>query len=167
MSNVFRLAEARSQGQLVQLPPLLQGYGLSLSWIADGQPIPGSFWGDEEAGLQGSCLLVRGDTPVHSALYEAGHFLCMNNARRCGLDTDAGSDDLEEVAVCYLQVLLGEQIGFSREQMFLDMDTWGYSFRLGSAALWVEQDATDAFDLLLARGVIDAAGALTGASNQS
>ncbi len=110
---------------------------------------------------------MRGDTPVHSALHEAGHFLCMNNARRCGLDTDAGSDDLEEVAVCYLQVLLGEQIGFSREQMFLDMDTWGYSFRLGSAALWFEQDATDAFDWLLARGVIDAAGALTGASNQS
>ncbi len=90
----------------------------------------------------------------------------MSDARRQGLDTDAGSDDLEEVAVCYLQVLLGEQIGFSRAQMFTDMDAWGYSFRLGRAALWFEQDARDALEWLVAHGVLTAAGELTGRPNQ-
>ena len=49
---------------------------------------------------------------------------------------DAGGDDAEENAVCYLQILWADALpGFGRERMFLDMDAWGYTFRLGSARL--------------------------------
>ncbi len=37
-----------------------------------------------------------------------------------------------------------------RERMCRDMDEWGYTFRLGSAARWFEQDAEDAHDWLIA-----------------
>ena len=43
------------------------------------------------------------------------------------------------------------------------MDDWGYSFRLGSTRAWFEQDAGDARLWLLAQGVLDGAGGLTGA----
>ena len=33
---------------------LLARYGLTLQQVPDGEPIPGSFWGDEEAGIIGS-----------------------------------------------------------------------------------------------------------------
>jgi hypothetical protein len=45
-----------------------------------------------------------------------------------------------------------------RERLFADMDTWGYSFRLGSAKDWFEQDAEDARLWLLKHGLIDAEG---------
>jgi hypothetical protein len=38
--------------------------------------------------------------------------------------------------------------------MFADMDTWGYSFRLGSAQSWFEQDAEDARIWLLQHALI-------------
>ena len=50
-----------------------------------------------------------------------------------------------------------------RERLFVDMDAWGYSFRLGSARTWFEQDAEDAREWLRERGIIDASGVLTGA----
>ena len=63
----------------------------------------------------------------------------------------------EESAVCYLQILLADQIaGFGRARMLADMDAWGYTFRLGSAQAWFEQDATDARDWLLQNRLIDA-----------
>jgi hypothetical protein len=34
------------------------------------------------------------------------------------------------------------------------MDAWGYSFRLGSARAWFEQDAEDARAFLEARGLL-------------
>jgi len=34
------------------------------------------------------------------------------------------------------------------------MDAWGYSFRLGSAQAWFEQDAEDARSFLVARGLL-------------
>jgi hypothetical protein len=40
--------------------------------------------------------------------------------------------------------------------MMLDMDEWGYSFRLGSTRAWFESDAADARTWLLARALIDA-----------
>jgi hypothetical protein len=39
--------------------------------------------------------------------------------------------------------------------MCRDMDEWGYTFRLGSAAKWFDQDATDARDWLMRNGVLD------------
>lgn len=126
-------------------------YGLALAWVADGAPIPGSYWGEPEAGLRDATLYVRTDTPVHSALHEGCHFVCADEARRAVLDTDAGGDDLEECAVCYLSIVLADGIpAFGRARMLADMDTWGYSFRLGSSARWFAEDADDAREWLRA-----------------
>ncbi len=139
-----------------RLRNLLQGFGLGIRTIAPGDPIPGSFWGEPEAGLVGKGLYLREDTPVHSALHEACHWICMNEGRRKSLHTQAGGDVAEENAVCYLQVLLSDLIpGFGRERLFADMDAWGYSFRHGSARAWFEQDAEDARAWLLDQGLID------------
>lgn len=138
---------------------LLSKYGLALSMVPAGEKIPGSYWGDEEAGLVGNELLVRADTPLHSILHEACHYVCMDRTRREGLDTDAGGDYDEENAVCYLQILLADQLGqFGKMRMLADMDQWGYTFRLGSARAWFETDADDARAYLLDRGLIGPAG---------
>ena len=92
------------------LAGLLAAQGLELRYLADHSPIPGSYWGESEAGLLGHVLLVRPDTPVHSALHEACHYLCADAARRATLHTDAGGDDLEECAVCYLSILLADAL---------------------------------------------------------
>lgn len=138
------------------LADLLRPYGLALEYVAPTTAIPGSYWGDNEAGLIGPRLLVRDDTPLHSALHEACHFICADVQRRGLIATDAGGDDLEECAVCYLSILFaGTLAEFGRSRMLADMDTWGYSFRLGSARDWFVHDATDARDWLIAQGVID------------
>lgn len=142
---------------------LLGRYGLILEPVAPGEGIPGSYWGESEAGLRADRLYARSDTPVHSILHEACHYICMCPARRAGLDTDAGGDDPEESAVCYLQVLLADEIpGMGRGRIFADMDVWGYSFRLGSARGWFEQDAEDARLWLRRHGVTDDADCPTG-----
>ena len=126
------------------LPDLLHPYGLQIAAVADGTEIPGSYWGEREAGLVGNILYLRQDTPVHSALHEACHFICMDDARRATLHTDAKGDDIEEVGVCYLQALLAARLkGYSAAQLFADMDAWGYTFLLGSAQAWFERDAED------------------------
>jgi hypothetical protein len=136
------------------LEALLQPYGLVLDWTEPG-PIAGSYWGESEAGLVGNHLVLRADTPVHSALHEACHWICADQGRRAALHTDAGGDDLEECAVCYLQCLLADALpGYSRARMFADMDAWGYSFRLGSAQAWFERDAADARAWLAARALL-------------
>lgn len=148
----------------VAVAALLDRYGLTLGLIAAGEAIPGSYWGESEAGLKGDRLYARLDTPVHSVMHEASHYICMPPERRAGLDRDAGGDDPEESAVCYLQVLLsGELRGVGRERAFADMDAWGYSFRLGSARAWFESDAEDARTWLQRHGVTDGEGRLTGA----
>jgi hypothetical protein len=135
---------------------LLGQFGLEVTEVASQAPIPGSYWGAPEAGLVGNTLSIRPDTPVHSALHEAGHFICMDEERRQALDTDAGGEISEENAVCYLQALLADQLpGYDRQQLFADMDAWGYSFRLGSAAAWFHRDAQDARDWLLEHSLID------------
>lgn len=137
------------------LQALFGRLGLQLVPVADGADIPHSYWGAPEAGLHRGTVHARGDTPVHSLLHEACHVLCMDSARRAALDTDAGGDHAEENAVLYLQVLLSDQVpGFGRAAMCADMDAWGYTFRLGSAARWFEEDATDARDWLAARGLL-------------
>jgi len=133
------------------LEALLAPYGLGLEWTAG--TIAGSYWGESEAGLIGNKLILRPDTPVHSALHEACHWICADHGRRAALHTDAGGSDLEECAVCYLQILLAERLpGYSRERILADMDAWGYSFRLGSARAWFERDAEDARAWLAQRG---------------
>lgn len=145
------------------LQDLLERYGLQLVTVPAGQPIPGSYWGDAEAGLIGNQLLARPDTPLHSVLHESCHYICMDSARRELLHTDAAGGYDEENAVCYLQLLLAEQLpGVGRARLFTDMDEWGYSFRLGSTRAWFEQDATDAAEWLQRYGIIDAKGDLTG-----
>jgi hypothetical protein len=142
---------------------LLAKFGLDLRLSEPGVDIPGSYWGESEAGLQGSTLLARLDTPLHSILHEAAHYICMSPERRVGLDRDAGGDDAEENAVCYLQVLLAEQIrDCDRASAWRDMDEWGYTFRLGNARAWFEQDAHDARAWLQAAGIIHAAEKPTG-----
>jgi len=152
---VLRLADADRVG----LGLLLARFGLELEEVPAGAGVPGSYWGDEEAGLLDSRLLARPDTPLHSILHEACHYICMDPGRRRALHTDAGGDYEEENAVCYLQILLADEIaGMGRERMQTDMDLWGYSFRLGSAQAWFEGDAEDARQWLLRHGLIDAGG---------
>lgn len=132
------------------LVSLLGQYDLQLQLQNDDEPIKGSFWGDSEAGIVRQTVYVRRDTPVHSLLHESCHVICMSPDRRERLDRDAGGDDLEEAAVCYLQVLLADRIrGVGRQRLMQDMDAWGYSFRLGSTREWFEKDAEDARKLLI------------------
>src|ERR1700735_2875717 len=143
---------------------LLNRYGLDLVLTAPPEALPGSHLGESDAGVQGNRLYARLDTPVHSILHEASHYICMTPERRAGLDRDAGGDDAEESAVCYLQILLADALAeVGRERMMQDMDEWGYSFRLGSTRAWFEGDAEDARAWLRTHGVIRDDGSLTGA----
>ncbi|MEE9492790.1 MAG: hypothetical protein V3W04_05370 [Gammaproteobacteria bacterium] len=152
--NVLRLADHSRQAVI----GLLKDYSLQLVVCNPGKAIPGSFWGDAEAGLIQQQLFAWPDTPLHSIFHEACHFICMSSERREALDTNAGGDYAEENAVCYLQILLADVLpGFGRQRMMADMDVWGYSFRLGSTAAWFEQDADDARQWLQAHDLIDAA----------
>ena len=137
------------------LATFLERYGLELIVQAAGEEITGSFWGESEAGVAGLAVYVRGDTPVHSFLHETCHILCMDGERRSRLDRDAGGDDLEESAVCFLQVLLADCIeGVGRARVMADMDSWGYSFRLGDTRWWFERDAEDARKWLIDQGLL-------------
>ena len=138
------------------LSSLLEKYTLSLHKTDPEEAIPGSFWGDSEAGLIGHKVYVRDDTPIHSLLHETCHFICMDSQRREQLDTDAAGDYDEENAVCYLQILLADLIPeMGQARMFADMDSWGYTFRLGSAQNWFMQDAKDALDWLKRYKLVD------------
>jgi len=138
---------------------LLARYAMRLEIVPADEPIPGSFWGDSEAGLIDNRLIARSDTPLHSILHEACHYICMDAARRHGLHTNAGGDYAEENGVCYLQILLADQLpNAGRERLMQDMDAWGYSFRLGSTARWFAEDAEDARAWLLNFGIIDTQG---------
>jgi hypothetical protein len=146
-------------GELPQatLGGMLARFTLLPCHVGSDDMIPGSYWGAPEAGLVGERIYYRDDTPVHSLLHEAAHFVCMTPARRSRLDTDAGGDDAEECAVCYLEVLLADQLTpFSGERCLADMDVWGYSFREGSGRAWFAGDGREARAWLLAHGLIDA-----------
>lgn len=133
---------------------LLAGYGLRLERVNDGDPIPGSYWGECEAGLIGATVYARADTPVHSLLHEACHLLVMPCERRACVHTDASDSIEEEDATCVLQILLSERLpGVGCTRLMADMDAWGYSFRLGSARAWFEQDAHEARAFLARLGL--------------
>ena len=135
---------------------LLAAYGLTLARVPDGAPIPGSYWGEPEAGLVGATVHARGDTPVHSLLHEAAHLVVLPEARRARVHTDATDSVEEEDAVCVLQALLGDALpGVGADRVLADMDAWGYTFRLGSARAYVERDADAAWTWLQARGLVD------------
>ena len=140
---------------------LLARFGRALHRVADAAPIPGSYWGDAEAGIIGSDVYARADTPVHSLLHEAGHLIVLPPERRAGVHTDATDSVPEEDAVCVLQGLLGDALpGVGRARVWADMDAWGYTFRLGSARAYVEHDAGEAWQWLREHGLVDAGGAL-------
>ena len=155
-ADVMRVGDLDRQS----LVSFLGRFGIVPRWISAGEPITGSFWGDPEAGVVGCQVFLRDDTPVHSMLHEVCHIICMDSDRRAVLDRDAGGDDAEESAVCYLQVVLADYLdGVGRGRLMQDMDSWGYSFRLGSTGKWFEEDANDAREWLLGKGLLDASGA--------
>jgi hypothetical protein len=147
---------------------LLDRFGLTLQIVADGSSIPGSYWGASEAGLISDRIYARQDTPLHSLLHEASHYICMDSFRRERLHTDAGGTYAEEDAVCYLQILLSDYLkGYDSEQSMRDMDTWGYTFRLGSSRSWFLEDSEEARQWLLDHGIIDSQQNITWRCNQS
>ncbi len=151
-----------ADGHAAALQALLARFGLELECVAEGSPIPHSYWGEREAGLAGCRVYARADTPVHSVLHEAAHALCMDGARRAVLERDAGGDFDEENAVCCLQILLAAALpGVGAARLMQDMDRWGYTFRLGSARGWYEAEADAARGWLQREGLLDAAGRLT------
>ena len=151
--EVMRIGAPDSQ-QALALRTIFAPYGLALFWLVDDAVIPGSYWGECEAGLVAATLYVRADTPLHSALHEGCHYICADPTRRASLHTDAGGDDTEECAVCYLSIVLAAAVPrFGSAQMLQDMDAWGYSFRLGCAARWFNEDADDAREWLLLHGL--------------
>nr|WP_232350668.1 hypothetical protein [Xanthomonas citri] len=136
---------------------LLARYGLRLHRVESDAAIPGSFWGEPEAGIIGCDVYVRDDTPVHSLLHEAGHLIVLPAEKRAAVHTDATDSVEEEDATCYLQILLAEQLpGVGSARLMADMDSWGYTYRLGCTRAWFEQDAENARSWLDARGLLPA-----------
>jgi hypothetical protein len=160
MSNTPALSEIGvltcADIDIEQLRSLLGRFGLSLEIVPEGDSIPGSWFGEPEAGIIKRRVLVRLDTPLHSALHEACHNICMDEARRSTLHTDAGGDYDEENAVNYMEITLADYLpGIGREHIMADMDAWGYTFRLGSAQAWFEQDAAETRQWLLDQQLLD------------
>lgn len=134
---------------------LLARFDLRLHKIPAGQVIPGSYWGDTEAGVIANAVYARDDTPVHSLLHEACHLIVLPQERRLAVHTNATDSIEEEDASCYLQIALADELpGVSRTRLMADMDAWGYSFRLGSTCAWFEHDAAEARAFLQARGLL-------------
>lgn len=141
--------------EFADIATLLASHGLRLEVIADGTPIPGSYWGESEAGIIGDTVHARADTPVHSLLHEACHLIVLPSELRTEVHTDATDSVAEEDAACYLQIVLAERLpGVGSFRLMQDMDIWGYSFRLGSAQAWFEHDAEDTRAWLQQRGLL-------------
>lgn len=134
---------------------LLARYDLALICVGAKAAIPGSYWGEPEAGVIGATVYARSDTPVHSLLHEACHLIVAPAAKRASIHTDASDSQAEEDATCYLQILLADELaGVGRDRLMTDMDMWGYSFRLGSARAWFDRDAEDARAWLARRALL-------------
>lgn len=161
MAGVLTLADIDAAA----IDTLLQRHALALVRVASGAPIPGSYWGEPEAGIIAHTVYARGDTPIHSLLHEACHLIVAPADKRASIHTDASDSQAEEDATCYLQIVLaGELPGVGCERLMHDMDRWGYTFRLGSARAWFEHDADDARDWLLQRGLLGACSAMADTS---
>ena len=144
------------------LSTVLRIHGIEIKEIAKNHPIPYSYWGAPEAGRKSNKLYIRHDTPVHSILHETCHFVCMPKNQLRDDRVDASGSPAAENACCYLQILISDHVhGFNREIHMKNMDEWGYSFRLGSAAAWFSQDAEDAKEWLVSQNIIDLLGDIT------
>jgi hypothetical protein len=153
IATVLTLAEVG----FVAARALLARHALELVQVDDGAPIPGSYWGECEAGVIAHTVYARSDTPVHSLLLEASHLIVAAPERRASIHTDASDSQHEEDAACYLQIVLADALdGVGRDRLMRDMDAWGYTFRLGSARAWFEHDADDARAWLLQRSLLSA-----------
>jgi hypothetical protein len=134
---------------------LLAGFGLTLVEVPAGEAIPGSYWGDTEAGIIGTRVYARADTPVHSLLHESCHLIVLPEDRRALVHTDATDSIEEEDATCYLQIVLGGRLpSVGSARIMEDMDRWGYTYRLGSTRAWFEQDAPEAEAFLRTRHLL-------------
>lgn len=150
-SGVLRVAQI----DLADLQSLLASVGLRLVLEPDGASIPGSYWGEPEAGIIGQDVHVRLDTPIHSVLHEAAHLAVAAAEGRHDIHTDASDSTIEEDATCFLEIIwAGLLPGVGRDRIFADMDAWGYTFRAGSAKAWFTGDAEDAEAWLVARGLV-------------
>lgn len=150
-ATVMRLADTG----VAPVAELLGAFGLAFEQLPPGADITGSFWGEPEAGIVARRVFARADTPIHSILHETCHVICMTADRRESLICNAGGDDLEESAVCYLQLVLSDYlVGAGRKRLMRDMDAWGYSFRLGSTFAWFHEDADDARRWLQEHGLL-------------
>ncbi len=126
MNQAMVLMKKMSTIDMAPLSELLARFSLELMMVENEATIPGSFWGTPEAGLINNQLFVCADTPLHSVLHEACHYICMDNERRLALHTDAGGDYAEEDGVCYLQILLAEFLSdSSANELCQEMDAWG------------------------------------------
>jgi len=153
--DVLRVAQI----EIAVIERLLARFGMTLVMVDDGAEIPGSYWGDCEAGLIDERLYARWDTPLHSVLHECSHWITCTPERRAQVHTDAADCEIEETATCWLQIVLADEIpGFGRARALLDMDSWGYSFRLGSATAWFAEDSEDAVKWLRMQSLIDGDG---------
>jgi len=135
---------------------LVSNYGIQINCSDPGVAIPHSFWGAPEAGRIHEQLYIRVDTPIHSLLHEACHYVCMSAEQRKLTQMDAKGSAMEENATCYLQILLSDYIKeYSRTQLMEDMDVWGYSFRLGSALAWFNRDTEEVRQWLISHLIIN------------
>ena len=77
---------------------------LRSSWWRPAGRFPAVTGARPKRASRAMSLYARPDTPLHSVLHEAAslHLHVARAAR--GLDRDAGGDDAEECAVCYLQI---------------------------------------------------------------
>jgi hypothetical protein len=149
--DVLTLAEIDTDA----IVALLRRHALRFVVVDDGLPIPGSYWGEREAGIIGDTVYARRDTPVHSILHEACHLIVLPPQRRAAVHPDATDSTEEEDAVCYLQIVLADTLaGVGSDRVMRDMDAWGYTFRLGSTRAWFERDADDARVWLTERGLL-------------
>ncbi|MEN7343751.1 MAG: hypothetical protein AAAFM81_12445 [Pseudomonadota bacterium] len=136
-----------------RLASILDAFALRCDVHPAEAPIPASYWGEPEAGIESDTVHVRADTPIHSLLHELCHLVCMGDARRKRVFRDAGGTDSEEAAVCYLQLCLADRLlDDGWPALARDMDEWGYSFPASSTEEWFKNDADDAARWLVDHG---------------
>ena len=84
---------------------LLRPYGLAVRTVPSAGSIPGSYWGESEAGIRGTRLHIRADTPLHFSAFSPRHRMrnlprtpteTLELARRIALDQGARVEDVAD-----------------------------------------------------------------------